>query len=145
MASDPSLAIQGSAYAVLTGAPFQSACGVATGVWDEVPANAAYPYVSIEDLQTTPNQAVGFDGSEVVLTAHVWSRKTGSVEAKRIADAVRDALAPVPGSAPPFSLAARGHVLIGWLAGGSRMLRDPNDPLAKHIPVRLIYQTQPAP
>ncbi len=143
MASDPSLAIQAAAYAVATGGPFQAACGLTTGVYDEVPADAAYPYLTLEDIQVVPDLAVGFNGSEVVLTVHVWSRKAGSVEVKRIADAVRDFLAPVPGSAAPFALESRGHRLISWLAGGSRVLRDLNDPLAKHIPVRITYATQP--
>ncbi len=144
MSSDPSIAIQGGAYAVMAGDAFQAACGVAVGVHDQVPEAAAYPFVTVEDIQPTPDIAVGFDGSETVLTVHVWSRATGTVEAKTISDAVRRFLAPAPPSAPPFDLSARGHRLISWLAGGARTLRDPNDPLAKHIPVRLTYRTQPA-
>lgn len=85
--TDPGLELQGAIVAAL------HAAGVAGGrVYDEVPQAAAFPYVSIGEMQVVDDDAEMVGGAEVYATLHVWSRAPGKPEASALAAAVRAAL-----------------------------------------------------
>lgn len=83
-------------------------------VFDDVPTSAAFPYVSLGTMQEIEDEADCIEGSEIFVDLHVWSRppgrENGSVEAKRIATAIRRALrqfAPDTGNEPVLLLEYR--------------------------------------
>ena len=61
-------------------------------VYDRAPDNAAFPFVEIGDVVTTPLDAQAMRGGEALWQIDVWSRRGGRVEARRIMGAVYDAL-----------------------------------------------------
>ncbi len=65
---------------------------VAARVFDEVPADVAFPYIELGEFQTVDDGAQCHDGMEVFAILHVWSRAAGQPETKTIAGAVRGAI-----------------------------------------------------
>ena len=57
---------------------------IVSGVYDNVPQNTAFPYISLGEDITTPYDTDTFTGSSNLLTFHVWTRESGSKEAKEI-------------------------------------------------------------
>lgn len=57
-------------------------------VYDQPPANVDFPYISFGPVQPVNEEDACHDVQDVFVQLNIWSRKTGSVEAKRIADAV---------------------------------------------------------
>src|SRR5690606_34227972 len=53
-------------------------------VYDSVPSNAEFPYVTIGGEQTVDDGNSCEDGWEVFTDVHVWSRKPGFPECKEI-------------------------------------------------------------
>ena len=142
MSSDPSLALQQAIYAVLTGVPFQTACAVAVGVYDHVPAAATPPYVVISDIQDDGAGVQAYDGSELHANLVVWSTKPGKVELRTIANAIRMFLAPRSDLTPPFSLAGAGHRLVTWRRVQTIPMNDP-DGISSKATVMIEYLTEP--
>jgi hypothetical protein len=84
---DASLELQGKLFAALT------AAGIAGGrVYDHVPPDVAFPYVSFGPWTSTSDDADCISADEITGQIDVWSRQPGFVEAKQIARAVRDVL-----------------------------------------------------
>lgn len=54
-------------------------------LYQDVPDDAAFPYITIGPGQTLPDLAECIDGSEVFPAIHIWSRANGWSEAKKIA------------------------------------------------------------
>ncbi|HEY4309485.1 MAG TPA: DUF3168 domain-containing protein [Pirellulales bacterium] len=50
---------------------------IGTRLYQNVPANPAFPYVTIGESQNVPDDAECIDGSEIFLTLHVWTRQNG--------------------------------------------------------------------
>lgn len=61
-------------------------------VLDDVPANAAFPYVVIGEDTVTDWSTVDRDGEEIDTTIHVWSRYDGRKEIKELMGKVKTAL-----------------------------------------------------
>lgn len=61
-------------------------------VYDDVPPDATFPYISIGPSQSNRQDADCFRGSEVFIQVDVWSRERGYTECKRLGDAVETAL-----------------------------------------------------
>lgn len=93
-------------------------------VYDRVPEDAAYPYVSIGEDQIVGDGNACGDGWEVFADVHVWSRKPGFPEAKGIAAAVVGKVAAIT--------AISGFSLLHVELQDQRALRDP-DGLTSHI------------
>lgn len=85
---DPSLALQGAINLKLRA----EVAAIGGRVFDEVPANVAFPYVELGEFQTVDDGAQCLDAVEIFATLHVWSRGRGQVEAKQIGGAVRGAI-----------------------------------------------------
>lgn len=73
-----------------------------TDVWDEVEEGAMLPYVQIGDDTTNPNDTKTSYGEDTTFTIHAWSAGPGKTEAKRIMDAVLQALTKEPLVIPGF-------------------------------------------
>lgn len=86
--ADPSLALQGAIVSALKAAP-----AVAGGrVYDRVPGNPTFPYVTVGEGQTIGDDNSCFEASECIASVDVWSRAVGLPEAKGLFATVRDRL-----------------------------------------------------
>lgn len=132
--SDPSLDLQGAIVAALKADPAVTAL-ISGRVYDQVPPQAAFPYVTIGEDQTLPAWADCYDGADVILTLHAWSRAVGYPEVKRLAAAVSAALDGVEVTIETIRL-----VDISWT--GSRFLRDP-DGNTRHAVIGFRALTEP--
>ena len=104
-------------------------------VYDQPPASPTFPYLTLGEDQIIPDRADCYEGDEVTLTLHVWSRAVGFPEAKRITVAVRAALKDAP-------LVLAGHRLIDFVFGDARSFRD-EDPLTTHSILTFRALTEP--
>ena len=106
-------------------------------VYDDVPMDAAYPYVTIGETAIRDWSTGTEEGGEHILTLHVWSRGAGRKEAQVIMDAVRAALHGAP-------LAVSGHLLINFRHELSEARRE-TDGETYHGLVRFRAVTEPSP
>lgn len=110
-------------------------------IFDDIPSDgsgrpkAAFPYVSIGAAQDVPDLADEYDGSELFLDLHVWSRAVGFGEAKRIASALTARLHEA-------DLTITGHRVLLIERGEQRFLRDP-DGLTRHAVLTIRALTEP--
>lgn len=109
--------------------------GGAVRVYDSVPDNAIFPYLSIGSDQIVDNGTSCSNGSEAFVEVHVWSRAVGRVEAKKISGAVRAAL--------DMPLVITGHKVIVHGFQDARHLNDP-DGITAHSVVSFRYLTEEA-
>ncbi len=65
---------------------------VGARIYDNVPPNAEFPYISFGSHDFVPDDADCIFSGEHTFLLNVWSRKPGRVEAKQIVDEVRRAL-----------------------------------------------------
>lgn len=129
--------LQAAIYGALT------AANVADGrIYDRVPPDYAFPYVTIGDSQVINDG--GSDapddcqiGWEVVEDIHVWSRPvSGSkVEVKTLAAQIVKVLRGIT--------AVSGHVVDGVRLDTSRTFRDP-DGLTEHTVISMRFLISPA-
>ena len=61
-------------------------------VYDDVPQNTDYPYITIGDDTSTEWDTVDKVGGESTLTVHTWSREAGRREIKKIMSEVYEVL-----------------------------------------------------
>ena len=91
--NEPSLDLQEAFVTALEGdSELAQLMGGTVRVYDRVPEGAVFPYIQIADDQTIDNSNTCATGSEIFARVHVWSRKPGHVEAKRIAGRIRPLL-----------------------------------------------------
>ena len=126
---DPSGPLQIATFTALNGV-------ISCPVYDRVPPNAAFPYVTIGDVDVMEDAADGYDGDYAMVNVHVWSRAGGTMEAKTIAGAVRAAMSVL--------LDASAHCVrvVTFLYERTRYLDDP-DGVTKHAVVTLKYGVEP--
>jgi hypothetical protein len=106
--AEPSLAMQRAIYDALTAdLLLAEVMGGAVRVYDLVPADASFPYITIGDDQALDaGVSCEPDMWEYFSTIHVWSRATigaGRIEAKFIAGLTREIL-KTPPAAPGFNV-----------------------------------------
>jgi hypothetical protein len=93
-----SLACQRAAYTALHGALTDPNGGAVVPVYDEVPEDAAFPYVAIGPAVSTPQNRFGRRGRLVIQQLDVWTRsgpdaaQDGWAEAKGIAAQIEELL-----------------------------------------------------
>jgi hypothetical protein len=115
--------LQRAVFQKLTGTPALMA--LVTGVFDEVPDNQAFPYVSIGSTIETPDDTHDAQGLEASITLHVWSKYPGIREAADIFAALDAALDRQPLTVPGFKDVSVVHAQ-------HESIRDP-DPAIRHI------------
>lgn len=121
--ASPSLELQGAIVARLKASAGLTAL-IGGRVYDAVPSNALFPYVTVGEGDETSDDADCIDGFEISLDIDVWSRAVGFPEAKRISDEVRKAL-----KSPDLTIPT--NALVDFRHRQTRFLRDP-DGLTSH-------------
>lgn len=88
MAGYSGLDLQIAVYNALIGdATLQTALGASGGdkkVYDVVPQNSAFPYISIGDETGIDWSSKTFNGMEVTMTLHVWTKGRGKRDNKAL-------------------------------------------------------------
>lgn len=121
--NEVSLMLQAASIAALKNhAPLTTLIG--QRLYDDVPPNPAFPYVTWEDDGTNDDSADCVVGSEIFFSLHIWSRAVGKPESKRIAGVIRALLDENALSVTDYNLVTVNHRITRWL-------RDP-DGLTKH-------------
>lgn len=83
MSGSPILNLQAAIYTRLSGdATLTTTLGA--GVYDEVPAGSAFPYVTIGEVTEAPRDTMGVTGRDVTVTVHYWSQAKGTKEIHQI-------------------------------------------------------------
>jgi len=113
----------------------KSVLGDPPRIYDEVPRNAAMPYLVIGDGKENDWSTSTDTGTEHVLILHIWSRARGRKESKTVAATVRDAL-------DDADLALTGHSLIGIKHQSSEFLRQ-TDGQTYHAVMKFRAVTEP--
>jgi hypothetical protein len=121
--------------ALLEHADVQAALGDPARVYDDPPAEAIFPYVTLGRMESRPVDASAGEASEHVVTLHAWSRYGGRAEALDVIAAMRAALHNA-------ALAVDGRRLILLLAGFSDVFRS-GDGRTTHGVLRLRAITEP--
>jgi hypothetical protein len=98
-----------------------------SGIYDEVPEPAQFPYVSLGSITETVDDAHNQRGLEASVVLHVWSKYRGFKEAATILAALDTALDRQPLTVAGFTDVSIAHQL-------HTELRDP-DPDIRHINV----------
>src|SRR4029453_5226399 len=93
--SDPSLELQAAIVGRLKGDSGVQAV-VAQRVYDEVPPNPTFPYISVGDNPVLPHKAHWCDGTEVFWQLDGWARDPHFPTAKQISKAVIAAMDDLP-------------------------------------------------
>lgn len=129
----PLPALQQAIYGRLSGDA--ELAGLGAAVYDEVPEDAARPYVRLGEATAVPDNAHSQIGWEVTQTLHVWSDYAGHAEATGIAGRIVELLdhQPMTPAAP--------HVVTQVRFEFSQTLIDPAPPHPRHVPVRFRFFT----
>jgi hypothetical protein len=132
-----SLEIQKAIVALLaTSAQLKALIGDPPRIFDSVPHDPTFPYVTMGDAQELVDSADQIEGQELFLDLHVWSRAKGKVEAKQIAALLRGLLID-----PNFAF-AQGAFVFGEVTD-VRHLTDP-DGLTAHTVLTFQALTEDA-
>lgn len=131
--SDPSLELQAALVAALKGVSPHIA---GSRIYDAVPANPVFPYVTLGDCQVLPDKADCIDGTEVYPVIDVWSRAVGYPEAKGIVKQILAVLDDQPISISGFSAIVFQFDRVDYL-------RDP-DGLTRHASITFHGLIQPS-
>ncbi len=124
-----SLELQGAIVARLKAyAPLAALVGAR--VFDDVPSNAALPYVSLGPDQVVSDDADCITGYEVTIQIDAWSITKGLPEVKRVSEEVRAAL-------HGFDLPLSANALVSIEHRQTRNLRDP-DGVTNHAAIEFV-------
>jgi hypothetical protein len=104
-------------------------------IWDEPPAEASFPYVTLGRLESRPADASESDACEHGVTLHVWSRHGGRAQALDILTALRALLHNA-------ALSISGHRLVLLLTSYTDLFRA-GDGFTTHGVIRLKAITEP--
>lgn len=126
MTEDASYELQRAIYAALIADPAVSAL-VGDRVYDRVPADVVFPYISFGPEQELPENADCIDASEIFVQLDFWSQDPGKREAKRGAKAIKAAL-------EESALHLSENALTYFEFDGRRIMTDP-DGLTSHAAV----------
>lgn len=129
-------ALQQAIFAALTADSGLTALLGGARIYDVVPTRAVFPYVTFAQTAERDWSTGGAEGSEHVVTLHVWSRGAGRKEALDIVGAVRPVL-------HDQTLSLSGHQLVNMRHERSEVRRD-TDGETYHGLVRFRAVTEPA-
>lgn len=99
-------------------------------VYDQPPTTPTFPYVTIGDAQLLRDDGSCFEGGQIYLTLHGWSRAVGFQEARRISDAVVEAVHMAPLTLPT-------NRFISIMHRQTRTFRD-SDGLTSHAVIEFV-------
>jgi hypothetical protein len=128
------LDLQGALWANLQ-ADAALAVDVGDRIYDEVPEDAARPYVTLGEAVETPANDVAAFGSRIAATLHIWSDYGGFAEALGIARHLVRVL-------DHQQLLVPGRALVLAHHEQTITMRDP-DPDVRHVAVRFAFETYP--
>jgi hypothetical protein len=128
-------ALRAAIHTALSGhAPLLAVLG-GPHIYDEPPATAAFPYVTLGEQRVSDYSAGDDAGEEHQMTLHAWSRQGGHREAHIIAGTLLQALDDAP-------LAPEGHHLVNLRFAVADIRREA-DGRTYHAVVRFRAVTEP--
>lgn len=107
------------------------------GVHDQVPEQAAYPYIVIGEATATPQGAHDRYGRRSTVTLHIWSTYHGFSEALGVLDHLVRLL-------DHQALPIAGHHTVAVRHAQTVTMRDPDADL-RHVAVRFAVETEHVP
>ncbi len=129
-------ALRAAIYAALTGdGGLQVLIGNPARVYDDVPAAAIFPFVTLGEGSASDWSTMTERGAEHLITLHVWSHYEGHKEAA-------DILGLMEALLHDAGLSLSGHALVDLSAQGSEILRDPAAAIT-HGVIRFRAVTEP--
>jgi hypothetical protein len=90
--TNPGWDLQKAAYQALKADSALTSLLGASWLYDNVPQNADFPYVVIDQMRLNDWSTGTERGSEHILMLHIWSRYRGKREVYEISDAIRETL-----------------------------------------------------
>lgn len=99
--------------------------GLVTGIFDEVPDNAAMPYVTLGSMTEFEEDSHTQRGLNVLLVLHIWSDYAGNSEAAQILATLVDVLDRQPLTVP-------GWIDVSVAMNQANTSTDPN-PAIRHV------------
>lgn len=134
--SDPSLELQAAIVGMLkANSGVQAIVGNPARVYDEVPNNPTFPYISLGDNQVLPDKADCIDGTEIFWQIDGWARDPTFPMAKKIGKAVKAALDDQP-------VTVSGYAVVVCEHNTTNYLHDP-DGITRHVAVNFRFLIQP--
>lgn len=131
--TDPVAPIQRGIFAALVAD--ESLAELVDGrVYDHVPENAVYPYVTVGEAIAAPDNTLDGYGADTVAVVHVWSEYRGFVEPNAIGGLVVGILDRQP-------MRIEGHRVVAVRWKQTTPMKDPN-PRVRHTVVRLQVVTE---
>lgn len=128
------LLVQGALYQRM--AASTELMALVTGVHDQVPEPAPYPYVVLGESTETPDNRLDGLGRQTTHTLHIWSQYAGYAQALQILAVVVDLFDHQPLTVP-------GLHHVNTLYEFSQTLTDPEPPgNIRHVPVRFRVRTE---
>ncbi|MEO9340467.1 DUF3168 domain-containing protein [Mesorhizobium sp. SB112] len=115
---EPSLALQAALRARLVVSSAVTAIIPATAIVDRNATPALDHSIVIGEGQTIPDDGVARNRHEVLADLHIWRREPGTVGAKQVVGAIRNALNDGP-------LTMAGYHVADLRIASTRFLRDP--------------------
>ena len=135
MTTSPALALQtGLRAALLADAALVTALGGAQ-VFDDVPREAPFPYITIGEIETRDWSTQTSRGNEHTVTVHVWSRYRGR---KQVQELIAEVDRILDGTDPPLA----DHRLVNLSTVFWTALREPDGEVYRGT-VRLRAVTEP--
>jgi hypothetical protein len=128
--------LQQSIFAALTADAALTALIGPGRIYDDVPQGSALPYLTLGQSTARDWSTATSDGTEHILTLHVWSNAKGKKQAHEVLAAVRSALHDQP-------LTLAGHRLVNLRHEFSEARRSP-DGETIHGTARFRAVTEPA-
>lgn len=133
--SDPSLELQAAIVGKLKNdAGVQAVVGNPARVYDEVPPNPTFPYISLGDNQVLPDKADCIDGQEVFWQIDGWARDPTFPVTKKISKAVVAAL-------DDQAIVVTGYAVVVCEVNTTNYLRDP-DGITRHVAISFRFLLQ---
>jgi len=128
------LQLQEAIYAFLEADVFflQHHCAI----YDEVPENAAFPFLVLSDGMETPQDVFSEKGRLTIFNVHIWSMAKGTEELEVIFDHV-DQLLHYNSALP----AMPGYALIYGKRDTMTAMRD-SDGLTRHLVARYVFLSE---
>ena len=133
--SDPSLELQAAIVSKLKNDPGVTAV-VGQRIYDEVPANPQFPYISLGDNQVLPDKAECIDGTEIFWQLDGWARDETFPVCKKISKAVVAAM-------DDQELLVTGYATIVCEINTINYLHDP-DGITRHVAISFRFLIQAA-